>query len=426
MNSIASAKSVITCDLEGRIETFSPGAAELFGYAPEEVIGKKRVSLFSPGLVVLEHIETWLKTAVEQGQFETRTQFRRKDGTPIACDIRITPTKKDGQQIGYCGVTVPVPEVDPTTVMPPISLMTRIFAALVIMRAPFLSASIFPVVVAGVWFGQSSAQAFPWLNFWLTLFGVIFLHLSANVFNDYFDGKSGADEANNDYFLPFSGGSRSVELGLITPTGQFRLALFLMAFAVVCGLPLVAQHGVAIAQVGLLGALLGFFYTAPPLRLIARRGLGELTIGLCFGPLLTMGAVAALCGEILMSAFWMGMPLGFLTTGILWINQFPDYQSDKATGKNNLVVTLGVSASRFGYAAIMLGAFVAVFGLVRAGHFNSGALLVCLLLPMAVHSIYLCFRDFQKRTLITANRNTIILQSLVSLMLIGGLVMGHS
>ena len=57
MNSTASAKSVITCVLEGRIETFSPGAAELFGFAPEEVIGKKRVSLFSPGLVVLEHID---------------------------------------------------------------------------------------------------------------------------------------------------------------------------------------------------------------------------------------------------------------------------------------------------------------------------------------------------------------------------------
>jgi 1,4-dihydroxy-2-naphthoate octaprenyltransferase len=282
------------------------------------------------------------------------------------------------------------------------------------------------VVVAGVWFGQSVSTPFPWLNFFLTLFGVIFLHLSANVFNDYFDGKSGADDANNDYFLPFSGGSRSVELGLITPEGQFRLGALLMGLAVVCGVPLVAQHGTAIVQVGLLGALLGFFYTAPPLRLIARHGLGELTIGLCFGPLLTLGAVGALSGQLDMNAFWMGLPLGFLTTGILWINQFPDYESDKATGKNNLVVTLGVSASRFGYAAIMLGAFASVFGLVRIGLFNSGALLACLLAPVALHSVYLCFRDFKKRSLIKANRNTIILQSLVSFMLIMGLVMGHS
>ena len=53
-------KSVITTDLEGRIQTFNKGAEEIFGYQPEEVIGKKRVSVFSPGLVVLGHVTNWL------------------------------------------------------------------------------------------------------------------------------------------------------------------------------------------------------------------------------------------------------------------------------------------------------------------------------------------------------------------------------
>jgi 1,4-dihydroxy-2-naphthoate octaprenyltransferase len=302
-------------------------------------------------------------------------------------------------------------------------MATRIFAALVIMRAPFLSASIFPVVVASIWYAQT-AEAFPWLNFSLALLGVILLHLSANVFNDYFDGISGTDDANNNYFLPFSGGSRSVELGLITPKGQFKLASLLMLGAVACGLPLVSQMGQPVIMVGLAGAALGFFYTAPPFKLIARRGLGELTIGLCFGLLLTVGTVAALSGVIDMNAFWMGIPLGLLTTGILWINQFPDYEADKATGKNNLVVTLGVSASRFGYAAIMLGAFVALAGLITNGVFQGGLWIAMLGLPVALHAIFVCFRDFQKRQLIIANRNTIILQSVVSLLMIGGLYLG--
>jgi PAS domain S-box-containing protein len=33
-------KSVIVCDMEGRIETFNKGAEEIFGYSPEEVIHK--------------------------------------------------------------------------------------------------------------------------------------------------------------------------------------------------------------------------------------------------------------------------------------------------------------------------------------------------------------------------------------------------
>src|SRR5262245_61023605 len=93
-------KSVITCDLEGRIETFSAGAEHIFGWRADEVIGKRRVSLFSPGMVVLEHVPHWLKMARTHGEFSTTTAFLRKDGTPFAAEVRITPTyvKVDGQK----------------------------------------------------------------------------------------------------------------------------------------------------------------------------------------------------------------------------------------------------------------------------------------------------------------------------------------
>ena len=97
--------SVITCDLEGRIETYNDGAQALFGYAPEEMIGRERVSVFSDGLTVLGHVPQWLGAAVRDGAFETDTAFRRKDGTLFAAHVRITPTRKDGRHIGYCGVT---------------------------------------------------------------------------------------------------------------------------------------------------------------------------------------------------------------------------------------------------------------------------------------------------------------------------------
>src|SRR5690606_6160206 len=61
-------KSTITCDLEGRIETFNAGAEAIFGYPAEEVVGRARVSLFSPGLVVLGHVGNWLATAVAEGR----------------------------------------------------------------------------------------------------------------------------------------------------------------------------------------------------------------------------------------------------------------------------------------------------------------------------------------------------------------------
>src|SRR3989304_8329331 len=120
-------KSVITCDMEGRIETFGDGSERMFGYSKEEIIGKKRVSLFSPGQVVLQHVPQWLATASIKGEYVGRTVFLRKNGQPFAAEIRITPTFKDGVQSGFCGVTEEEVGLDPQEAMPPVPLMTKSF-----------------------------------------------------------------------------------------------------------------------------------------------------------------------------------------------------------------------------------------------------------------------------------------------------------
>ena len=53
-------RSTITCDMEGVIETMNEGAEKIFGYKKEELIGKKRVSIFSPGEIVLQNVAGWL------------------------------------------------------------------------------------------------------------------------------------------------------------------------------------------------------------------------------------------------------------------------------------------------------------------------------------------------------------------------------
>jgi 1,4-dihydroxy-2-naphthoate octaprenyltransferase len=416
-------KSVITCDLEGRIETFNKGAEEIFGYASDEVVGKKRVSLFSPGLVVLQNVPGWLQSAVDDGAYEGRTTFVRKDGSSLAAQIKITPTFKDGEQIGYCGVTVPLPEVDPEETMPKISPFTRIFAGLVITRAPFLTATLVPVLIGAAWaYAMGGASPFPWGLFALTLVGALALHVAANTFNDYFDWTSGTDENNNDYFLPFSGGSRSIELGLISEKGLFRVALFFSALATLCGGLLLFTRGWPIVALGMTGLFAAYFYTAPPLRLVARKGLGELFIGLCFGPLMVGGSAFALTGAMDPWAFLAGIPVGLLTTAILWINEFPDYAGDKVSGKNNLVVVLGKENARYGYALLMLTAFGGVVLPVFGGVFPSGTLLTLLALPLAFYATRKLFREFNQRSLIKGNSATIVLQLVAGLLFFTGVL----
>jgi 1,4-dihydroxy-2-naphthoate octaprenyltransferase len=420
--------SVITCDLEGRIETFGAGAERLFGYRADEVVGRKRVSLFSPGDVVLGHVPTWLKKAREDGAFETDTVFVRKDGTRFAARIRITPTfghdaEGNRVQVGYCGQTRAI-GADPEAVQPRTSVATRIFKGVVIGRLPFLTASLIPALLAAAWVASrpDAPDAFPWLHFGLVMAGTALLHLAANTFNDYFDWTSGTDQENNDYFLPFSGGSRSIELGLITPRRLFVLASVALLGAAACGAVLAALDRPLVLAFGAVGALSGFFYTAPPLRLAARRGLGELFVGLNFGPLMTAGAAYALRGTLVPEDFLIGIPMGLLTTAILWVNEFPDTPADVRAGKVHLVAVLGLARARWGYVVLIAAAYATAAALAVAGVAPQGTLLVLLALPVAAWTSSMVVRRYADRSLAKASAGTIGLHVLSGLLTAAGLL----
>ena len=430
-------KSVITCDMEGRVLTMNDDAVKIFGYKKEEIIGKKRVSIFSPGEIVIQNVGNWLATADKLGEFVGKTYFLKKDGTKINAKISIRPTFADGKsnaQTGYCGVT----EVIDEDVTVPINLSTKIIKGVAITRVPFTSASIFPMLAIAAYYAGLGDGLFSVTSLLLAVFGVLLLHLSSNVFNDYFDVSDGTDEANNEYFQPggaaITGGSRAIELGIITLNKTKTVATsLLLASLLVAGFLFYNIYQVTGATsnvegalaVGLSGLFLGYFYTARPLRLVARRGLGELAIFLAFGPLLTLGTGYAISAEtigFLSSEFYMllslGVPFGFLTTNILYINQFPDAESDAKTGKNHLVVTLGKKAARWGYLVILSLAFyssVYLNDLLNIHeNFNSNVFLVgnAVLYLFGLSIFMKLLKNYQKRELVNANIQTIILQTL--------------
>jgi len=343
-------KSVITCDMEGVIETFSEGAVHMFGYQSEETVGKLRVSAFSPGQVVLQNLGGWLSTAVKDGEWVGETNFIRKGGDLFGARIRITPTFRNGAQVGFCGVTE---ELD-SIVDVPIKPATKAITWLVITRAPFLTAALTPCFIGLAYAGGVLGHNIDWLPAILAIFGVALLHLASNVFNDYYDVSSGTDQANTKYFVQYSGGSRAIEMGLIDLKGTRNVAIMLATVAFAIGVYLTMTIGTGVLIVGVLGLALGYFYTAPPLRLVARKGLGEIVIGMTFGPLITLGMYYVVTGAFVMDAFLIGLPTGLLTTNILLINQVPDAEGDAVTGKNHLVVTYGHRAAVWFYALFLM------------------------------------------------------------------------
>ncbi|OUW80220.1 MAG: hypothetical protein CBD77_00815 [bacterium TMED217] len=424
-------KSVITCDLDGKIETFSEGAQQLFGYTENEIIGKSRVSDFSSGQIVLGHVVNWLAESVEKGKWEGETVFLHKDGHEMPCKIKITPTKdKEGNHIGYCGVTSPLKDKTPDEVRPKISFTTKLFSWMVIMRLPFLTATIVPILL-----GAAVASKFvpiDWFYFTLTMLAGFFLHIGTNTSNDYYDHTSGTDEANYNYMVPFSGGSRSIQMGLITPEGMLNTAIVTFTLSAIVGIPLIYKGGINILYLGIIGFLSGLFYTAPPFRFASRKGLGELLIGLNFGSLMVVGSFLVQCSENpealahLNDAILAGIPIGFLVAAIVFVNQFPDHDGDKATGKNNLVVVFGPEKARIGYVALIIGAFISIIALVWTNPvtFPTLSLISLITSIYSVFTIKTLYKHYDNRLLQPANAGTIGLHFLTGLFFCAGIWLG--
>ena len=417
-------KSVITCDLDGKIETLSEGAQNLFGYTEDEMVGKGRVSDFSSGQIVLGHVVNWLNESVEKGVWEGDTVFLHKDGHEIPCNIKITPTKgKEGEHIGYCGVTTPLKDKTADDVRPEIKLMTKIFTWLVIMRLPFLTATFVPLLVgAAVANFLGYDVSWGWLG--LTVLGGSLLHIGTNTANDYFDHTSGTDEANYNYMVPYSGGSRSIQMGLISAKGMLTVSLVAFALSAVVGVPLIQKAGMDILWLGLIGFVSGFFYTAPPFRFASRKGLGELLIGLNFGPLMVAGSALVQTGKILPEALLAGIPIGLLVAAIVYMNEFPDHDGDKATGKDTLIVVFGPEKARLGYVLLIAGAFASIVLMALNGTLPMLSLIALPAAYFGVKAIKTLYEYYNDRLLLPANAGTINMHLVTGLLFCIGIWVG--
>ena len=417
-------KSVITCDLDGKIETLSEGAQNLFGYTEDEMVGKGRVSDFSPGQIVLGHVVNWLNESVEKGVWEGDTVFLHKDGHEIPCHIKITPTKgKEGEHIGYCGVTTPLKDKTADDVRPEIKLMTKIFTWLVIMRLPFLTATFVPLLVgAAVANFLGYDVSWGWLG--LTVLGGSLLHIGTNTANDYFDHTSGTDEANYNYMVPYSGGSRSIQMGLISAKGMLTVSLVAFLLSAVVGVPLIQKAGMDVLWLGLIGFVSGFFYTAPPFRFASRKGLGELLIGLNFGPLMVAGSALVQTGQILPEALLAGIPIGLLVAAIVYMNEFPDHDGDKATGKDTLIVVFGLEQARLGYVFLVVGAFVSIIVMALNGTLPMLSLIALPAAYLGIRAVQTLYKYYNDRLLLPANAGTINMHLVTGLLFCIGIWLG--
>ncbi len=223
------------------------------------------------------------------------------------------------------------------------------------------------IALAGCLLGFASAleSTFSWPLALLTLFLAIATQAGVNVFNDYYDHLNGTDAVNVDRLFPFTGGSRFIQNGVMSPRQMLVYALVLFGAVIAGGLWLIGTRGSGLFWIGIAGLLIGWAYSAPPLKLNS-RGLGEICVAAGF-LLIVAGADFVQRGAMSATPWLIGLPYALLVTNILYVNQFPDRNADLQAGKRHWVARLEPSIAARGYWLILALSMLMLVWLVASG-----------------------------------------------------------
>lgn len=311
------------------------------------------------------------------------------------------------------------------------SIISKIRVYFLAARPGFLTAAAAPVMVGSA-IGFAFTGFFSVFFFLLALFAMMFLQAGSNIINDYFDHGYGNDPANKNP-TPFSGGSRLIQQGRMSPKEALCEGIVMLAAGGLLGVKIVLLSGsLLILVLGIVGLLGGFFYTAGPVKL-SYRGLGEITIAFLFGILPVAGSYYLQMARIAYYLPPQGLNTCYIPVGvivsiliflIILINEFPDVAPDASVGKKTLVVRFGVEACTVVYrAALALTYLIAAVSLFFNKYMFYASIAYLLTLPLGISVFVLANPErLSESHDIRINARTVILHSIGSLALAVGFV----
>ena len=219
-------------------------------------------------------------------------------------------------------------------------------------RPRTLPAAVVPVLV-----GTACAVGDVKLIWWravAAMVAAVALQVGTNYANDYSDGTRGTDDP-----AKRSGPMRLVGSGLASPRAVFWAAIAAFAVSGAAGLSLAIAVDMKLLLVGITSFAAGWLYTGGP-KPYGYAGLGEVFVFVFFGVVATVGSSYVQTARVTGLAVGASIPIGFLATALLVINNLRDIPGDTQSGKRTLAVRIGDSRTRFVYVALLVGAVIAV------------------------------------------------------------------
>jgi 1,4-dihydroxy-2-naphthoate polyprenyltransferase len=251
----------------------------------------------------------------------------------------------------------------------------------------------------------------------LTYVGVIFLHASVDLLNDYWDYKRGIDIATKR--TKFSGGTGVLPENLLAPRTVYVAGLVFLILGASIGAYFIVVRGVTIAIILGFAVIAIYFYSTR----IVNAGLGELFVAIK-GAMIVLGSLYVQNAVLEPAAIYCGAIVGILSATVLFINSFPDYEADKSKGRRTLVIILGRKTASTIFPLFIIAAYALIAGGIFFGLTKVYSLISFVSMPFAIKSALSLRKDPQGiDNIVTAMASTVTYSRITGFLLALGYIL---
>lgn len=219
------------------------------------------------------------------------------------------------------------------------------------------------------------------LNFIVCFFGLIFAHAANNLLNDLIDFRRGIDSDN--YYRTLYG-PQVVERGYVSVAQFNRYILISLSLAMICGIFLILRTDIVTVYLMVAGIIFLLFYTWP-LKYI---GLGEATVILVWGPLMTGGAFYVTSGGIWnWDVIYLSLVYAIGPTSVIFGKHIDKSDKDREKKVYTIPVIIGEKISRYTTIVVWFLQYLLLFFLISKGVFGYSLLITLLALPKLIQTV---------------------------------------
>ena len=285
-------------------------------------------------------------------------------------------------------------------------------------RVRFLLASVIAVSLglSLTWWNSGSIDIFQAI---LTMSGVIALHASVDLLNDYWDFKRGIDTKTKRTSM--SGGTGVLPDGLLKPKSVYNAGILFLVIGGLIGGYFLVLHGVVIGVILTFAIISIYFYSTK----IVNWGLAEIFVAIK-GTLIVMGTYYIQNSDLTDISIMSGIVVGSLSSLVLFVTSFPDHDADKEKGRRTLVILLGRKNATSIYYIFPIVSYGVIIGCVIMSMIPVFCLISLVAIPVAINSIKKLKSSISsEEKIIPAMSSTLLFSRLAGTLFVIGFLIGY-